>query len=105
MTDVRKDAEAIVAKMLVFCEKSKKASDTACKNKVAGVRGMIAKFDEIMPSLCENMDREAKISLMETIEDIADISFAGVYSEEGAGSIETLDKLRDKVTTLQSLLV
>ena len=26
MTDVRKDAEAIVAKMLVFCEKSKKAS-------------------------------------------------------------------------------
>ena len=43
--------------------------------------------------------------ITETIEDIADISFAGVYSEEGAGSIETLDKLRDKVTTLQSLLV
>ena len=41
---------------------------------------------------------------MKTIEDIADISFAGVYSEEGAGSAETLDKLREKVTVLQTLL-
>jgi len=104
MADVRKDADTIIEKMLIFCEKSKKASDTACKNKVAGVRGMVAKFDAIAPLLCENMDRDTKINVMKTIEDIADISFAGVYSEEGAGSAETLDKLREKVTVLQTLL-